>query len=112
MFSAHCLSIVYFSTKFRENFSCFSRQCKCVCVCAQREITSQSDLYLVILSSKTYVFEDKLTPKFVLVSWTSYFFQCVGLNRGGGAAGDIISFKSLPPFKRETQRKMTELLPV
>ena len=26
-----------------------------------KEITSQSDSYLVILSSKTYVFEDKLT---------------------------------------------------
>ena len=28
---------------------------------AQKEITSQTDLYLVNLSSKTYVFEDKLT---------------------------------------------------
>ena len=28
---------------------------------AQRELTSQTDLYLVILSSKTYVFEDKMT---------------------------------------------------
>ena len=27
----------------------------------QKEITSQTDKYLVILSSKTYVFEDKLT---------------------------------------------------
>ena len=27
----------------------------------QKEITNQSDLYLVILSSKTYVFEYKLT---------------------------------------------------
>ena len=29
--------------------------------CTQKEITSQTDLYLVNLSSKTYVFEDKLT---------------------------------------------------
>ena len=28
---------------------------------AQKEITSQTDWYLVILSSKTYVFEDKMT---------------------------------------------------
>ena len=28
---------------------------------AQKEIISQTDLYLVSLSSKTYVFEDKLT---------------------------------------------------
>ena len=28
---------------------------------AQKEITSQTDLYLVNLSSKTYVFEDILT---------------------------------------------------
>ena len=37
----------------------------------QKEITSRIDQYLVILSSKTYVFEDKL-----LVSLTNYFFQC------------------------------------
>ena len=29
--------------------------------CTQKEITSQTDLYLVILSSRTYVFEDKMT---------------------------------------------------
>ena len=29
--------------------------------CSQKEIISQTDLYVVILSSKTYVFEDKLT---------------------------------------------------
>ena len=28
---------------------------------SQKEITSQADYYLVILSSKTYVFEDKLS---------------------------------------------------
>ena len=27
----------------------------------QKEITSQTDYYLAILSSKTYVFEDKMT---------------------------------------------------
>ena len=29
--------------------------------CTLKEITSQTDQYLVILSSKTYVFEDKMT---------------------------------------------------
>ena len=28
---------------------------------SQKEITSQTDLYIVILSSKRYVFEDKMT---------------------------------------------------
>ena len=31
------------------------------CGGTQKEITSQTDLYLVSLSSKTYVFEDKMT---------------------------------------------------
>ena len=31
---------------------------------ALKEIISQTDYYLVILSSKTYVFEDKLTCQF------------------------------------------------
>ena len=30
-------------------------------IAAQKEITSQTDEYLVIMSSKTYVFEDNLT---------------------------------------------------
>ena len=30
-------------------------------IAAQKEITSQTDLYLVIFTSKTYVFEDKMT---------------------------------------------------
>ena len=32
-----------------------------VCLPSQKEITSQTDYYLVIMSSKTFVFEDKLT---------------------------------------------------
>ena len=44
------------------------------CTVTQKEITSQTDEYLVILSSKTYVFEDKMD--YVLVNLTSYFFQC------------------------------------
>ena len=39
-----------------------------------KEITSQTDKYLVSLSSKTYVFEDKMTK--YIVSLTSYFFLC------------------------------------
>ena len=35
-------------------------QC-CVHIGAQKEITSQTDQYLVILSSKSYVFEDRMT---------------------------------------------------
>ena len=37
---------------------------------AQKDITGQTDLYLVILSANTYVFEGKN------VSLTNYFFQC------------------------------------
>ena len=44
-------------------------------VCTQKEITSQTDEYVVILSSKTYVFEDKL----VLVSSTNLIFLSVQL---------------------------------
>ena len=36
-------------------------------ITTQKEITSQTDKYVVILSSKSYVFEDKLT---------TYFWQC------------------------------------
>ena len=36
---------------------------------SMKETISQTDLYLVNLSSKTYVFEDKLT---------TYFFLCFG----------------------------------
>ena len=31
------------------------------CTSSQKEITCQTNLYLVILSSKTYVFEDKIS---------------------------------------------------
>ena len=41
---------------------------------ALKEISSQIDKYLVSLSSKTYVFEDKMTK--LLVSLTSYFCLC------------------------------------
>ena len=40
-------------------------------VSTEREKISQNDKYLVSLSSKTYVFEDKMTK---LVSLTSYLF--------------------------------------
>ena len=39
-----------------------------------KEITCQTEQYLVILSSKTYLFEYKLTK--VLISLTSYFLLC------------------------------------
>ena len=41
---------------------------------ALKETISPTDLYLVILSSKTFVFEDRRQNDVVLVSLTSYFF--------------------------------------
>ena len=52
---------------------------------AQIEVTSQIDLYLVSLSSNTYVFEDKL-----LVSFTNYFFPC-GFKGHSGHINMLIS---------------------
>ena len=44
----------------QQNLSSYSRQYLLVKP-TLKEITSQTDQYLVILSSKTYVFEDKMT---------------------------------------------------
>ena len=60
---------------------------------AQKEITSQTDFCLVILSLKTYVFDDKLTT-----SLTNYFFQCA-----------IIKLKVVISGKYKNLNKITKI---
>ena len=51
---------------------------------ALKEMTGRADQYLVMLSSKTYVFEDDLTRCWSV--WLICFFLCV---QGKGEAGEL-----------------------
>ena len=50
-----------FSDRFRQFSAYFGHPVYFGLSSTQKEIIGQTDLYLVVLSSKTYVFEDKLT---------------------------------------------------
>ena len=55
-----CLVGDHFTFNTGKSLTCTNARSH-ACMHTQKEVTSQTDLYLVSLSSKTYVFEDKMT---------------------------------------------------